>query len=237
MTDRRSRSKRGEGELLRAEILDAAEAILNETGSADKVTTRAVAQRVGCSSPSIYLHFPDRARLLFEMCQRQFGKLAVRLRAAADAEPDPIERLMEIGRTYCRFALENPQQYRTMMMDVIAGVAYESSLNNMQVAVGFDVLFEAVVDGIEAGALAAPDPLRAAFNTWAVAHGVVSLMIAKPNTEWGDNEALCESALRQGIEGLRARAAPPSRARSARPVAAKEGTAKKSALPKASAAR
>ena len=69
MTARRSRSKRGEGESLRGEILDAAEAILNETGSADKVSTRAVAQRVGCSSPSIYLHFPDRAQLIFAVCE------------------------------------------------------------------------------------------------------------------------------------------------------------------------
>ena len=144
MTARRSRSKRGEGEQLRAEILDAAEAILDETGSADKVSTRAVAQRVGCSSPSIYLHFPDRAQLLFAVCERQFEKLAALLAAAADAEPDPVERLRAIGRTYCRFALDNPQPYRTLMMDVIAGVAYERALDEMRAELGFDILFDTV---------------------------------------------------------------------------------------------
>ncbi len=202
MTPRRPRAKRGEGEQLRAEILDAAEAILLETGSTDKVSTRAVAQRVGCSSPSIYLHFPDRAQLLFAVCNRQFEKLGFTLRTQAEIHDDPIERLRAIGRAYCEFALANPQQYRTMMMDSIAGVAYENSLEAMRTELGFDVVYETLVAGIEAGQFADIDPLRAAFNHWCVAHGVVSLMIAKPSLEWGDDRALYEGALEQSIVGI-----------------------------------
>jgi AcrR family transcriptional regulator len=199
---RRPRAKRGQGEHLRAEILDAAEAILLETGSTDKVSTRAVAQRVGCSSPSIYLHFPDRAQLLFAVCERQFEKLASQLRAAAEQHDDPVERLRAIGITYCEFALANPQQYRTMMMDVIAGQVYERDLEEMRGELGFDVLFDTVVAGMESGVFAADNPLRAAFNQWCVAHGVVSLMIAKPHIAWGDDRSLYEGAVEQSIVGL-----------------------------------
>jgi len=201
----RSRSKRGEGERLREEILDAAEAILLETGSTDKVSTRAVAKRVGCSSPSLYLHFPDRAEMLFAMCQRQFDQMGARLHEAASTSDDPIERLRALGRAYVTFALEHPQQYRTMMMDVIQGAAYEKNLEEMRAELGFDVLFDVVADGIASGVFEAVDPLLAAFSFWAVGHGVVSLIIAKPNLGLTDPMQLCSFALDQAIDGLRPR--------------------------------
>jgi AcrR family transcriptional regulator len=201
----RSRSKRGEGERLREEILDAAEAILLETGSAEKVSTRAVARRVGCSSPSIYLHFPDRAEMLFAMCQRQFDQMGARLHEAAAGIDDPVERLRALGRAYVSFALEHPQQYRTMMMDVIQGVAYQKNLEEMRAELGFDVLFDVVTDGIEQGVFETADPLLSAFSFWAVGHGVVSLMIAKPSLGWAEPMDLCEFAMNQVIDGLRVR--------------------------------
>ncbi len=236
MNTRRPRAKRGQGEHLRTEILDAAEAILHETGSADKVSTRAVAQRVGCSSPSIYLHFPDRAQMLFAVCERQFELLASQIRVAADAEPEPVDRLRAIARTYCEFALANQEQYRTMMMDTIAGAAYEQTLEAMRTELGFDVLYETVQAGVDANVFAAVDPLRASFNLWCTVHGVVSLMIAKPSIEWGDDRALYEGAIDQSIVGLLARPSGPlTRKVEATQVAAKKVAAKKAAAKKAGA--
>ncbi len=78
----------GEGELLRDEILDAAEALLVRHGSMDAVPLRSVATAVGVSAPSIYLHFADKDDLFFAVCDRRFahfdevlrGRPAVRLR-------------------------------------------------------------------------------------------------------------------------------------------------------------
>ena len=55
----RRRARRGEGERLREEILVAARELLAETNDADAVSVRAVAERVGVSTPSIYLHYAD----------------------------------------------------------------------------------------------------------------------------------------------------------------------------------
>ncbi len=201
----RTRSKRGEGRQLREEILAAAESIVVETGTVEKVTTRAVAQRVGCSSPSIYLHFPDRASMLFAMCELQFSHLGEALSNAINGIDDPVDRLLETGRAYARFALDHPQQYRTMMMDVIAGVSYDRTLEEMRADLGFDIVVQAITDGIASGALAPTEPLLAAFAIWAHVHGVVSIFIAKPHADWGDPADLIDFALRQGIDGLRSR--------------------------------
>lgn len=201
----RARARRGEGSRLRDEILDAAEAILLESGTAEKVSTRAVAQRVGCSSPSIYLHFPDRASLLFAVCEREFDLLGGILHRAVEGLDDPIERIRALGIAYGTFALDNPQQYRVMMMDSFAGVVWEKGMDDMRAELGFDVLFDAVTDGIAAGVLAPVDPVRAAFTFWAVGHGIVSLVIAKPGVEWPDSRELLEFAITQAIDGLRVR--------------------------------
>jgi len=46
-----------------------------ETGHAKAVSIRSVAQRVGVTSPSIYLHFADKDALLDAVCARYFERL------------------------------------------------------------------------------------------------------------------------------------------------------------------
>ena len=67
---RRSRSRRGEGETLRADLLTATERLMIEAGSADAVSIRAIADAVGVTPPSIYLHFPDKDSLILAVCER-----------------------------------------------------------------------------------------------------------------------------------------------------------------------
>ena len=78
---RRSRSRRGEGEHLRDEILAAAERILIETNDQSALSIRAIAAAVGVTPPSIYLHFADRNDLVFAVCERHAEQLD---RAMAD---------------------------------------------------------------------------------------------------------------------------------------------------------
>jgi AcrR family transcriptional regulator len=61
---RRPRARRGSGDRLRDDILDAATELLLETAHARAVSIRSVAQRVGITLPSIYLHFEDKNALL-----------------------------------------------------------------------------------------------------------------------------------------------------------------------------
>ena len=67
---RRRRAPRGSGDLLRDEILDAATQLLLDTGHAKAVSIRSVAERVGVTPPSIYLHFQDKDALLDAVCAR-----------------------------------------------------------------------------------------------------------------------------------------------------------------------
>ena len=112
----RPRSRRGEGERLRAEVLAAVNRLLDEWGSDEKLTMRAVAKEVGVAAPSIYLHFADKAELVWAALADKYEQLATQMRAAdlAAAEEGVRQRLRAQVHAYCRFALHNAGHYRLM---------------------------------------------------------------------------------------------------------------------------
>jgi len=112
----RRRARRGEGERLRADILEAATRLLFEAGDESAVSIRAVADAVGVTPPSIYLHFSDKNELIMEVCREQFRKLDEHLQAATAGVEDPIEAMHACGRAYVDFGLSNAEGYRVLFM-------------------------------------------------------------------------------------------------------------------------
>jgi AcrR family transcriptional regulator len=202
----RRRARRGEGERLRDEILEATAELLDEVGSADKVSTRAVAQRVGCSSPSIYLHFPDKVSLLYAVSEMQFEALHAKLEAAMGVYEDPVDRLRAAAHAYVEFAMEHPEQYRIMMMDEAYGAMYQEDLDNLAQSVGFNLIVRTVQDGIDQGRLKAADPTIVALSMWAAVHGLVSLVIVKKGINLPPIDDLVDLVCTQNMDGMRAQA-------------------------------
>src|SRR6195952_3332375 len=108
---RRRRAARGCGQQLHDEILDAATGLLLETGDAKAVSIRAVAQRVGITPPSIYLHYADKDALLDAVCARYFEALDQVMQQVVLDQPSTIDRLRAQGLAYIRFAMQNPELY------------------------------------------------------------------------------------------------------------------------------
>src|SRR5258708_23797613 len=113
---RRPRAPRGSGDLLRNEILDAATELLLESGQARAVSIRSVAQRVGVTPPSIYLHFEDKDALLDAVCARYFEKLDEQMQRAAVGQLSTLDVLRAQGLAYVRFAIATPELYRIATM-------------------------------------------------------------------------------------------------------------------------
>lgn len=199
----RRRARRGEGELLRAEILTAARELLAEEQDADAVSVRAVAERVGVSTPSIYLHFADKQALLDAVCGLVFTELDARMQAAAATTSDPFDGLRLRGLAYAEFALANPEQYRLAMMRMPAlhgefdkGTYGPFSAEDIVAGPTYHHLMEAVQSCIDVGVFAAgTDPDVIATSLWAATHGAVSLCLAKPGLVGDDALALCEMVI------------------------------------------
>jgi AcrR family transcriptional regulator len=197
----RRRARRGEGAALREEILRAAMDLLRETGDADAVSVRAVAQRVGVSVPSLYLHFSDKQALLDAVCEEVFAQLDSALRDAAREAGSPFEALRRQGGAYVRFARDHPEHYRLVMMTSHAGS--DRSVDELLATGAFAYLVESVQACVDEGILEG-DPVALALSLWASAHGVAALLVAKPYFPWPDVEALVDRTICMSGLGLAA---------------------------------
>jgi AcrR family transcriptional regulator len=199
---RRERARRGEGDRLREEILEAAEYLLARYGHDDAVSIRAVANRVGCTPPAIYLHFTDKAQLLFEVCGRRFADLSHRIDTAVEQKTDPLERLTAGSRAYIAFGLENPEHYRILFMQ--KPLLTPEQFRDLRVSgtAGIGGLEKRVVDAISSNQIEG-DAHEIAVAVWQLCHGIVSLMIAKPEWGWTEVDTMSGHLLGTYLKGLR----------------------------------
>jgi len=185
MSPGRPRARRGEGAALRDEILTAARDLLAETGSEEAVSVRAVADRVGVSTPAIYLHFADKDALLAEVCNQVFAALDAAMEAAAASAEDPMDSLRQRGLAYVQFAVANPEHYRLVMMRRPIDVESIGPSDAMLAEGAFAHLLAAIRRCQEAGLIRADEePFGLGLVLWAAAHGIASLLIAKPGLPW-----------------------------------------------------
>jgi len=200
--NRRSRARRGEGERLREDILAAAARLLNETGDENAVSIRAVADAVGVTPPSIYLHFADKNTLLFEVCAVLFQQLDDAMRQAVGDLVDPLDRLRARGEAYIAFGLAHPEHYRILFMHRPRGQPPGFDVGEFLTDSGFGHLIADCTRAIEEG-VAEGDPLLLSTSLWSACHGLTSLLIAKPDFPWPDRQQLLDYHFATMMEGFR----------------------------------
>jgi len=195
---RRRRAQRGSGEQLRDEIIAATKQLLASARSTDDVSIRSVAQAVGVTAPSIYLHFADKDDLIAAVVIDVFGELDKAMLAAGASETTPMGKLRAFGRAYVAFAVSHPEHYRFAAMEPC--IEPQNAVDEVLASAAFSHFNETVVECIAAGVFADGDPLAITFDLWAAAHGAASLLVAKPYLPFGDVSAftdrvLCAAAL------------------------------------------
>ena len=197
----RPRARKGEGDRLREEILDATERLLIRTGDQEAVSIRAIAKAVGVTPPSIYLHFADKAELIFAVCAQHFVALDEAIETAAVGATDPVDELRLRGKAYVRFGVEHPEQYRILFMSRPSSMPDAWTPETMLENAAFTHHLEAVQRAFPD----VPDAYLVAIGLWVTVHGVVSLLISHPDFPWPDLDALLDHLLDtqgRGIAGL-----------------------------------
>ncbi len=195
---KRRRAPRGSGEQLREEILDATTALLLATGHAKDVSIRSVAQRVGVTPPSIYLHFADKDALLDAVCARYFDKLDEAMQQVSADATSTIEVLRAQGLAYVRFATSTPELFRIATMgESRPGSDVDAALNSS----AFVHLRHTVEVLMSEGIYAPDDPTTVALELLAAAHGVAAMLVAKPYLPWGDVEEFTDRVLTSACMG------------------------------------
>jgi AcrR family transcriptional regulator len=194
-THRRARSPRGSGDILAEEIIEAAGELLVENGDDTAMSIRAVANRVGVTPPSIYLHFADKEALLDAVCARYFERLDDELAAASEGIDDALERALTQGMAYVRFAVATPVLYR-VAFGKPTSPGHPSKVDEVLAASAYSRFVDTITQLADEGLFDPADIGDIVVELWATAHGIASLMLTKPDLRWGDDFARAEMTLK-----------------------------------------
>lgn len=159
-----------------ARILAVAHALLRDLGH-ERLSLRHVARRARMSPAGMYEFFDNRERLIDALAAEANEALVAALRGATQGAPDPVERLVELGLAYIRFAQEHTADFlllygrrssrRSLAEDVPAGSEYGAIISAVR-----DVASAGRPEGEVLPFLEA-----LAYGFWSYIHGMAMLQI------------------------------------------------------------
>ena len=177
---RRRPARRGEGDRLRDEIVEAACRLLHQTGDLSTLSLRAVAREVGVATTSLYLHFDNITELARAVKIRWLDLLADEVKsAAAAASSEPIDRVRAIAHAYVNAGMVDPNRYRVLFTSEMLP---QTGATGFLGAAAFDAAHARVVEAVPPSV----DAHLVTVQFWCAMHGLVTLRQARPTFPWPD---------------------------------------------------
>jgi AcrR family transcriptional regulator len=188
----RASNRRGDGQRLRAEIIEAAMRLL-ATVPAPALSLRAIAREARISAPAIYLQFDSRDEIIFELVCTAWRELAEAMGRADDeaADSGPLAQLYAQVHAYLKFALASPTRYELLFTLQPDPAITERMLTDQPVSPVYRVLEHAVKRCAEAGiGMRVDDIYNMTVLIFVIAHGRVALSHAVPGQEFSRPEII-----------------------------------------------
>jgi len=206
-TSRRCRADHKE--LVRGVILDAARELFACEGYGN-VSLRKIARRIGYTPMAIYVHFRDKSEILDCICEETFACFRANSERLDRMAMPPRERLAAGLRFYIEFGLEHPHHYQLTFMTPPCG---QQSLGRRK-EIGIDcyqrlreriALCLAETGGDPqplAGDADSPRVELASQAVWTGIHGLVSLLISRPEFSWVERQRLIDTVIAGALRNL-----------------------------------
>ena len=173
-------------------------------GGYDNFSLRALAGKIGYSPAAIYKHFKNKQEVFDTLADESFAALLESMESVEEVEgEDPVDRLKRGMHAYADFALRHHDHYRFAFLSTTA-----ENYAPPAPRPAYRGLRHRVEQCVEAGQFANLDSQLAAQALWMAIHGVVSLLIQRPNFPWVKQEDLIETVISSAIQGLLAKERP-----------------------------
>ena len=181
-------------------ILDAAYALYSEKGL-NFTTIRKIAEKIDYSPTTVYLYYPNKDLIFYDMQKLAFESLLTALRAS-DAETDAFCRLNNLGKTYIDFGIQNPEKYDLMFLlrFPMNAVGSNQPWGNFQKT--FQYLQSVINECITEKPVIFTDPLTGSLQFWSFLHGLTSLYLKDRLPDYCDYDPQNLNPVYQAWEGF-----------------------------------
>lgn len=181
----RQRNPRGQGQVLRDQLVEATARLLATMDRPETLTLRQVARKVGVAPASIYSHFADLTALIEHVLKLRYDELGCLMNDAAAATTSPLAELIARCAAYVHWGVEHPGEYRT-----IIGGGMPEQLAPLNAHGAGEELLNALVRSLAAASRQGGEPStadeqwQAGLILWTGMHGLVSLYNSHGNLPW-----------------------------------------------------
>lgn len=173
-----------EKERIKKEIHKAASEIIIEEGYS-KLSIRKIATKIDYSPSLIYNYYENKADIVLSIWQDKSEKIIHTMTNLKLNDPDEINNIKNLFKTYINLILESPYEYRAIMLnniDIIKKVNFDfteeekKSLKIKETKKQYD-------NYLEKGLLRNVDTEKYAFLSWISINGFVSNMVLSNNQD------------------------------------------------------
>ena len=186
----------------RSRIRRAAAEVHDEKGLLG-VTVRAVSQRAGVSSGTIYTYFSSLEEILQSLWIDPVARASRRLESIAAKHADPIEGIRALLTAYVDFALDEPEVFRGALLFVRPDSMATPTPDPVEDLTFYRLLRAAIEHGQAAGAVRLGSSDRIAHLAWASIHGALALPINIHRFDVEPQEELAAAMVDHVLESLR----------------------------------
>ena len=179
MEQKRRPNARGQGDLLREEIIVAAARMLDELADDEALSLRAVARAVSIAATSVYLHFPDRDALVLAVVRRCHEQLVAAGDEAAAKRDNPASALRARILAQADWAQEHSGLYKVLHESKVhrrLGMPFKQVL--------VERTAEAIQECMDAGLAPADDATTVAIDLRTAVNGMLAQRINEPDLPW-----------------------------------------------------
>ncbi|MFB7493107.1 TetR/AcrR family transcriptional regulator [Streptomyces sp. NPDC056161] len=181
----RRRNPRGQGQVLREQLIEATARLLATMDRPETLTLRQVAREVGVAPASIYSHFADLSALVEHVLKLRYDELGRLMNDAAATTTSPLAELVARCTAYVHWGVGHPGEYRT-----IIGGGMPEQLASLNAHGAGEELMNALVRVLAAAGRPDGEPStadeqwQAGLILWTGMHGLVSLYNSHGNLPW-----------------------------------------------------
>ena len=160
-------------------ILDGARRVFEREGHRG-LSIRKVAREIEYSPGTIYLYYKDKDALMLALHEDAFARKAAMFAPLMSVE-DPHERLIAMGRSYIRHAIQQPSDFHLMFVDDCPMQTLRDAGQEWYTTNGaFSMLRATVAEGVASGGFRQNiRPESMAVILWSMVHGCAMLILSE----------------------------------------------------------
>ncbi|HWW38629.1 TetR/AcrR family transcriptional regulator [Pedobacter sp.] len=192
--DRKERDKLDRRKL----IIESATKLFLEQGY-EKTSIRNIADDIEYSPATIYLYFKEKDEIFYVIHEQGFELLGQQFTLLNQIQ-NPFDRLIEMGKTYLKFGVENPDYYDLMFIMRAPLAEIECHANWDAGDNAFQYLVRTVSECLEQQLIKTGDPHIISMSVWSFVHGLVSLRIRDRFKSLNMDDDLSENLLLQSLD-------------------------------------